>query len=148
MTTPPPEGSAQPSTGLLAVPADWVTLRAETEAGQPIVVLVDRAVATTAPYELFTLQVALAVPLGSTPDGLPAEADKPGLRQLEQHLVNAAEGEARLVAVLTLEGMREWMLYARSTAWTQPFLEAGLSVQVGEDPEFAGLRELASGPAG
>ena len=131
------------ATGLLAVPAQWVTLRTETEEGKPIVVLVDQAIAGTAPYEAFTLQVAVAVPLGETADGLPAESDKPGLRQLEQHLVDAAAGEARLVAVMTLDGVREWMLYARTTAWAQPFLEAGISVQVGEDPSYQGLRELA-----
>ena len=132
-------------TGLLAVPAQWVTLRTETEEGKPVVVLVDQAIVTTAPYEVFTMQVAVAVSLGETADGLPAEADKAGLTQLEQHLVDAAAGEARLVAVMTLEGVREWMLYARTTEWALPFVEAGISVQVGEDPTFAGLRELAGG---
>lgn len=128
---------------LLDVPADWVTLRAETDEGKPIVVIVDRAIATTAPYPEFTQQVAIAVPLSDTEDGLPAEEDLPRLKELEQHLVDAASGEARLVAVLTLEGMREWMLYARTTAWALPFVEAGLSVQAGEDPGYVGLLELA-----
>ena len=35
---------------LLVVPAQWVTLRAQTEEGLPVVVLVDQAVDTTAPY--------------------------------------------------------------------------------------------------
>ncbi len=131
------------STGLLKVEPDWVTLRAETDERQPIVVLVDRAVASTAPYEVFTLQVAVAVPLGETSDGLPAETEKANLRALEQQLVDAAAGEARLVAVMTLEGIREWMFYARTTAWAAPFLEAGISVTTGEDPEFRGLKELA-----
>lgn len=128
---------------LLDVPADWVTLRAETDSGQPIVVVVDRAIATTAPYAEFTQQVAVAVPLSETDDGLPSEEDQGRLRELEQHLVDAAAGEARLVAVMTLEGLREWMLYARSTAWALPFVEAGLSVQAGLDPGYVGLLELA-----
>jgi hypothetical protein len=131
------------STGLLAVEPDWVTIRAETAEGRPIVAVLDRAVASTAPYDVFTLQVAVAVPLGETTDGLPADSDKANLRELEQQLVNAAAGEARLVAVLTLEGVREWMLYARTTAWATPFLEAGISVVVGEDPTYQGLRELS-----
>ena len=131
------------STGLLDVEPDWVTLRADTGAGRHVVVLVDRAVASTAPYEVFTLQVAVAVSLGETHDGLPAETDKPGLRQLEQHLVDAAAGEARLVAVMSHDGVREWVLYARTTAWAAPFLEAGISVLVGEDPTYQGLLELA-----
>ncbi len=128
---------------LLDVIADWVTLRAETDEGKPIVVLLDRAIATTAPYEEFTQQIAVAVPLSPTPDGQPAEQDHDRLRELEQHLVDAAAGEARLVAVMTLEGLREWMLYARSTAWARPFLEAGVSVQAGDDPGYVGLLELA-----
>jgi hypothetical protein len=133
------------TTDLLSVPPDWVTLRAETVEGLPIVVLIDRAVATTAPYDAYPQQVAVAVPLGQTRDGLPAESDKEKLRTLEQALVDAADGEARLVAVMTLEGVREWMLYARSTDWAQPFLEAGISVMVAEDPTFQGLLELAGG---
>ncbi|MCU1587450.1 MAG: hypothetical protein JWN31_943 [Frankiales bacterium] len=128
---------------LLDVAADWVTLRAETDDGKPILVLLDRAIATTAPYEEFTQQVAVAVPLSETADGQPSKDDQPRLRELEQQLVDAAVGEARLVAVMTLEGLREWMLYARSTAWALPFVEAGVSVQAGEDPGFVGLLELA-----
>ncbi|MCW2674522.1 MAG: hypothetical protein JWP14_3111 [Frankiales bacterium] len=128
---------------LLEVPPEWVTLRAETPQGRPVEVLIDRAIATTVPYEVFTLQVAIAVPLGETPDGLPAETDKPNLRTLEQGLVDLAAGEARLVAVMTLEGVREWVFYARTTEWCAPFVDAGLSVRYAEDPTFSGLRELA-----
>lgn len=128
---------------LLDVAPDWVTLRAKTDDGKPIVVLLDRAIATTAPYEDFTQQVAVAVQLSDTPDGQPSDDDQPRLREMEQHLVDAAAGEARLVAVMTLEGLREWMLYARSTAWALPFVEAGVSVQAGDDPGFVGLLELA-----
>ncbi|MFN2537094.1 MAG: DUF695 domain-containing protein [Mycobacteriales bacterium] len=134
-------------TNLLDVPPDWVTLRAETPEGNPIVVLIDRAIATTVPYDIFTMQVAIAVPLGETRDGLPAESDKENLRTLEQGMVDMADGEGRLVAVMTLEGIREWMFYARTTEWCRPFVEAGLSVKYAEDPTFSGLLEL-SGAAG
>lgn len=130
-------------TDLLAVPNDWVTLRAETEYGKPIVVLLDRAVASSAPYPDFTWQVAVAVPLSATDDGQPTDSDLVGLRELEQNLVDAAAPEARLVAVMTLEGLREWMFYARSTDWALPFVQAGISVQAGEDPGYQGLLELA-----
>ena len=131
------------TTGLLAVPPDWVTLRTATEDGHPIVVLVDRAVATTAPYQEFPTQVAVAVQLGETPDGLPAQDDLASLKALEQAVVDAAAGEGRLVAVMTLEGVREWMLYARSTDWSMRFADAGLSVVVREDPTWQGLKELS-----
>jgi hypothetical protein len=131
------------SSGLLDLPPEWVTLRTETEDGRPIVVLVDRAVAATAPYLEFITQVGVAVQFGDTPDGLPAEDDQPSLKALEQTIVDAAAGEGRLVAVMTLEGVREWMIYARTADWTAPFVEAGLSVVVGTDPTWQGLKELS-----
>jgi hypothetical protein len=132
-------------TGLLAVPAEWVTLRSATEDGSPVVVLVDRAVATTAPYPAFPTQVGVAVQFAETADGQPAEDEKAQLKALEQAVVDAAAGEARLVAVMTLEGVREWVLYARSADWARPFVDAGLSVVCGEDPMWLGLRELSGG---
>jgi hypothetical protein len=131
---------------LLDPAPDWVTLTAQTPEGLPVEVLVDRAVATTVPYDVFTLQVAVACSLGATRDGQPAETDKADLRTLEQGLVDAASGEARLVARTTLEGVREWMFYARTTEWTLPFVEGGLSVRAAEDPTFSGLLELAGAP--
>jgi hypothetical protein len=89
------------------------------------------------------MQVAIACSLGATRDGLPAESDKANLKTLEQGMVDAAAGEARLVARTTLEGVREWLFYARTTEWTHPFIEGGLSVKAGEDPTFSGLLELA-----
>ena len=134
-------------TSLLDVAADWVTLRAQTPEGNPVEVLVDRGVVARVPFEEFTQQVAIAVPLGETRDGLPAESDKQNLRTLEQGMVDLAAGEGRLVARMTLEGVREWMFYVRSTEWCRPFLEAGLSVKTADDPQFSGLLELAGSPS-
>lgn len=129
--------------GLLDLAPDWVTLRDSTEEGLPVVVLLDRAIATTAPHPDCPLQVAVAVQLSPTADGLPAEADKPNLRDLEQRLVDAAGEQARLVAVMTLEGVREWILYGSSGDWTTPFVAAGISCIVTEDPSYLGLLELS-----
>jgi len=128
---------------LLTIDPDWVTLRAVTEDGLPIVVLVDRAVVASAPHEQFPCQVAVAVPFQPDADGLPVDSESPGLREREQHLVDAAAGEGRLVAVMTLEGVREWIFYSRSAQWAQPFADAGISVVVADDPDYQGLRELA-----
>jgi hypothetical protein len=85
------------------------------------------------------------VQLAPTPDGLPGEDELDSLRAMEQAIVDAGAGAARLVAVMTLEGVREWMLYARSVDWATPFADAGLSVVVGEDPTWHGLMELSGG---
>ena len=130
-------------TDLLAVPAQWVTLRTQTEDGLPVVVLVDQAVATTAPHAGHPVQVAVGVPYTAEADGQPAAEDVPRLKEMEQHLVDTGAGVARLVAVMTLEGVREWTFYARDAAWTEPLLAVGLSVLITEDPTYQGLRELS-----
>ena len=128
---------------LLAVPAQWVTLRTETEDGLPVVVLVDQAVATTAPYGEHPVQVAVGVPYAADEAGLPTAEDVPRLKQVEQHLVDAATGNARLVAVMTLEGVREWTFYGRDASWAEPLRAGGISVLEVEDPSYQGLRELS-----
>src|SRR5689334_3328174 len=55
---------------LLDVAAQWVTLRAQTEDGLPVVVLVDQAVATTAPYAEHPAQVAVGVPFAADDVGM------------------------------------------------------------------------------
>jgi hypothetical protein len=130
-------------TDLLAVPAQWVTLRTTTEDGLPVVVLVDQAVATTAPYPDHPLQVAVGVPYTAGSDGLPVPEDLPRLKEMEQHLVDTGAGQARLVAVMTLEGVREWTFYAAGNGWTAPMKAVGLSVLETDDPTYLGLRELS-----
>ena len=128
---------------LLAVPAQWVTLRAETEEGLPVVVLVDQAVATTAPYDEHPVQVAVGVPYAPDEAGLPTEDETARLKQVEQHLVDRAGGHARLVAVMTLEGVREWTFYGRDASWAASLREGGVSVLETDDPSYQGLRELS-----
>ena len=62
---------------------------------------------------------------------------------MEQHLVDSAAGQARLVAVMTLEGVREWTFYGRDAAWADPLRESGVSVLATDDPSYQGLRELS-----
>ena len=128
---------------LLVVPAQWVTLRAQTEEGLPVVVLVDQAVATTAPYADHPAQVAVGVPFEADDAGLPVAGELPRLKQVEQHLVDTAAGYARLVAVRTLEGVREWTFYGRDDAWAEALRASGVSVVATDDPSYQGLRELS-----
>jgi hypothetical protein len=72
---------------------------------------------------------------------VPEEA--PRLRELEQRLVDAAAGQARLVAVLTLEGVREWTFYGATSGWAQPLRDEGISLVETVDPAYHGLLELS-----
>ena len=136
---------------LLDVPPRWVTLRAQTPEGNPVVMLIDEAVALTAPYVGFGLLVGVGVQLHEPdPQGQPTQGEKPVLRGFEQGLVDSMGGAARLVASVTVGGVREYLVYARDTDWMEPWRETvpepmtshSFGVQVAEDEGWHGLREL------
>ena len=83
------------------------------------------------------------MPFSADGSGLPVAEEVPRLKQVEQHLVDAAAGRARLVAVMTLEGVREWTFYGRDAAWADPLRESGVSVLATDDPSYQVLRELS-----
>lgn len=139
-------------TELLDLPARWVTLRERTPEDLPAVTLVDDAVAQQAPWSGWGLQVALGVQL-ELPDaqGQPGLTEQPALRAFEQAYVDALDGHARLVATVTLDGIRELVAYAKDVAWLERWqdeLPDGLDgydweMHVLEDPRWTALRELA-----
>lgn len=144
---------------LLVVQPRWVTLEGEftdPEAEQPrllrTVTLLDEAVALGAPFEEFGLQVGVGVQLHEVDEtGQPAPDEKARLRSFQAGLVQALGDQGRLVAALTVDGVREYVAYVRSTDVLVPWQEAppaGMDthdwqVQVLEDPTWLGLREIA-----
>jgi hypothetical protein len=137
---------------LLSVPPRWMTLRAVTEEGRPVVVLIDEAVALSAPYDGFGVQVGLGLQLGTAGlDGLPGPQEKDALRAFEQTMVDAIGSTGRLVASITMQGVREYLIYASTTSWAQEWAQTppeGMrshtyGLQAGEDPHWHGLRQMA-----
>ena len=144
-----------PRPDLLTLPPRWVTLRGETtHEGRTLrsVTLVDEAVALTAPHPGFALQVGIGVRLAE-PDasGQPGPEEKAVLRRFEAGLVQALGPAGRLVASLTVDGVREYLAYVAGTDVLLPWREAAPAgmdshdwqVQVLEDPRWLGLREIA-----
>lgn len=153
--TQPRTGDDLPDDGLFEVAPRWVTLRGEyTDEDRTVraVTLIDEAVALGAPFDGFVLQVGVGVPLGETDGtGQPTADERAALRTFEQGLVQALGRSGRLVATLTVDGLREYVAYLRDTtpllAWRED-VPAGMDgrdwqVQVMEDPAWLGLRELA-----
>ena len=149
MTSPSP----LPAADLLSLPPRWVTLRGEPDGGGPVAVtLLDEAVALAAPFPDFGLQVGIGVVL-QQPDetGQVSAQERPALKAFEHGLVHALGPAGRLVAVLTVDGVREYVAYVRDVAVLQPWREeppAGMTshdwqVQVLQDPRWLGLREIA-----
>ncbi|MCU1692897.1 MAG: hypothetical protein JWM64_1988 [Frankiales bacterium] len=144
-----------PDDGLLSVTPRWVTLSGEyTEGdrGLRAITLLDEAVALGAPFDGFGLQVGVGVTLIDVdPTGQPTPDEKPRLKAFEAGLVQALGTEGRLVAALTVDGVREYVAYVRSTDVLLPWRDAppaGMDVhdwqvQVLEDPSWLGLREIA-----
>ncbi|MCW2607751.1 MAG: hypothetical protein JWO60_2444 [Frankiales bacterium] len=144
---------------LLVVQPRWVTLEGEftdPEAAEPrplrAVTLLDEAVALGAPFEEFPLQVGLGVHLQEVDDtGQPTPAEKAVLREFQTAVVQALGDQGRVVAALTVDGVREYVAYLRSTDVLVPWQDAppaGMDtrdwqVQVLEDPTWLGLREIA-----
>lgn len=138
-------------TDLDRLPPRWVTLTATSD-GLPVITLVDEAVALAAPFPSHPVQVGLGVHLNEPDElGQPGDVDRPLLRSFEQALVTALGSDARLVSSLTLQGVREYVAYARSTEvlerWQQeppPGLDThDVQVFAIEDPSWKGLREIA-----
>ena len=138
---------------LLALPPRWVTLRGEPDGGGPVAVtLLDEAVALAAPFPDFALQVGIGLVLQQPDDaGQVSPEEKPALKAFERALVHALGPAGRLVAVLTVDGVREYVAYVSDVEVLMPWREAppeGMTshdwqVQVLQDPSWLGLREIA-----
>ena len=135
---------------LLAVPSAWVQLLDDTD-GLTVLEL-DEAVVDAAPWAGFGVQLAVSVTV-QEPDlaGQPYDQEHVALGALQWALEQALEGHGRLVASITLDGVRELVAYVDSIAlvqaWrTQPpegFASHDVQVQLLEDPQWRGLREIA-----
>lgn len=68
----------------------------------------------------WSVRVGIAVPYQATADtGMPAPGEAVALETVEQ-MVGAAVGDRAIKAiVITMGGMREYVLYSRSAGWTQ-----------------------------
>ena len=136
---------------LLAVEPDWVELHDEYD-GWPCVVVFDEAVALAAPHAGWPLQLAMSVQLlAPGEDGLPGPAEEARLAEYEQALAVALGRQGRLVAAITLQGVREYVAYLRSARVVEAWQDApppGLGshdadVQLLPDRDWRGLREIA-----
>ena len=138
-------------TDLVHVEPAWVQL-VDDEDGQLTVLELDEAVVAGAPWPGYPTQLGVSATLHDPdPQGQPYDDEHAALLVLRSALEQALGQEGRLVAVITLDGVREHVAYVRSPAmverWqTDPPAGLGsheLAVTLLEDPEWVGLREIA-----
>ena len=138
-------------TDLLAVPADWVQLLDEEGDGLTVVEL-DDAVVDGAPWAGYPVQLAVTVTVDDPdPQGQPYDEEHAALLAWQEALERALSGVGRLVATITMGGVREHVAYVASSAVVEAWETAppaGLGshealVQLMPDPTWLGLREIA-----
>ena len=131
-------------------PADWVQLLDEQD-GLTVVDL-DDAAADGAPWDGFGVPLAVAVHVARPdPTGQPYDDEHAALLAWQDALVAALGDEGRLVATITMGGVREFVAYLRSPdvvlAWqAAPPPALGTyeaDVELLPDPGWLGLREIA-----
>lgn len=137
---------------LMHVTPSWVQLLDDEDAEQLTVLELDEAVAEGAPWPGYGTQLGVSAVLHDPdPQGQPYDDEHATLALLRSALEQALGTGGRLVATITLDGVREHVAYVRSPevveAWrTSPpegFGSHELEVQLLEDPEWLGLREIA-----
>ena len=137
---------------LLTVAPEWVQLLDDEDLERLTVLELDAAVADDAPWDGYPVQLAVSVDLvDPDPQGQPYDDEHAALALFRLALEQAIGGDGRLVATITMDGVREHLAYVRSAATVQRWREhppegfAGhdVEVQLLEDPGWLGLREVA-----
>ena len=138
---------------LLQVTPVWVQLLDEgASAGRLTVLELDDAVVAGAPYDDFGVQLSVSVALHD-PDheGQPYDDEQAVLGGLRRALDAALTGQGRVVATITMGGVRELIAYVRTAAVVQAWQHSppagfgthDLEFALLEDPGWLGLREIA-----
>ncbi|MBC7372850.1 MAG: DUF695 domain-containing protein [Frankiales bacterium] len=137
---------------LVHVEPAWVQLLDDEDGEQLTVLELDEAVVEGAPWPGYPTQLAVSVALHDLdPQGQPYDDEHAALLLLRSALENALGQDGRLVAVITLDGVREHVAYVRSPDVVQgwrnapppEFADHDLDVELLEDPDWVGLREIA-----
>lgn len=137
-------------TDLLAASPRWVQLL-DDEQGLTVLEL-DEGAVDGAPWAGFGVQLTVSVDL-QDPDeqGQPYAEEHEVLAAFRRVLEQALNGHGRVVATITMDGVREHVAYVRSddvvAAWRDAppagFGTHDAQVQLLEDPRWLGLREIA-----
>lgn len=118
----------------------------------PMILRVDEAYRHGKPPAGYEYQMGVTVPFkDASPDGLPGPADMGDLEVVEDLV--ASEPRGLLVAVITTQGMREFVLYTADPSWVEDWAhELGarvpgheVQVMVQGDPGWETYRQLLAG---
>jgi hypothetical protein len=101
---------------------DAWTVSETTHDGRRLIVRANIAARSLAGDKRLGIKVGLAIPFHtSDPDGMPSPDEVALLDAAEEHIVEELSGHARLVLVLTTNGMREFVAYTGNGEWLPEF---------------------------
>lgn len=128
----------------------WVQLVDDSE-GLTVLEL-DEALVDGAPWPGLGTQIGISVALHAPdPAGQPYDDEHAVLLTLTDTIVRALGEDGRLVATITMDGVRELVAYVRAPAVVQAWQSTppdglgshDLEITLLEDPAWLGLREIA-----
>lgn len=123
--------------------------------GRPMLVRYNAGAEPLAGRGTHDIRVGVAVPFNvPDPDGLPELVEGETLELFEDELVELVAGRATLVAVITADGMREFVLYTSDGRWLGSFRRAleqaipthHVQVDAKPDPQWDLYRSFAPWP--
>jgi Family of unknown function (DUF695) len=119
--------------------------------GRPLLVRGNIGAKKLVGSKAYPIKVGLAVPFRNPrPDGFPEPAEDAELGVVEETIIARIAGHAVLVAVLTTNGMREFVAYTGDGSWLPEF-DRGLQTAVTThevqidartDPDWSAYRQL------
>lgn len=103
------------------LPDTWNLLHTD-HLGQPMLVRLNTGAARLAGRGSHDIRVGVAVPFNDPrPDGMPELFEGDALADFEDQLVDLAGSRGTLVAVITTDGRREFVLYTGNEWWIEQF---------------------------
>ena len=119
--------------------------------GRPLLVRGNIGAKKLVGSKAYPIKVGLAVPFRNPrPDGFPEPAEDAELEVVEETIIARIAGHAVLVAILTTNGMREFVAYSGDGSWLPEF-DRGLQTAVTThevqidartDPDWSAYRQL------
>ena len=99
----------------------WSILRGEHD-GRPILVRLNTGARAIAGSDAYGIRVGVAIPFRQpTPEGMPDTSESAELLTIEDALIEQSSAHAVLVAILTTNGMREFVFYTGDGDWIPEF---------------------------
>jgi hypothetical protein len=106
------------------VPDAWSVSKADYD-GRPLLARFNTGYSDATDREDYPIQIGVAIPLKDVDEqGWPSGEENRVLQAVEDTMLSVLGGRAVLVGALTVNGVREFVLYSRDSDWIESFHRA------------------------